>query len=100
MDVAWFAGYLEGEGSFGRSKSRADGPAYPFIEVKGTDRDIVQRVADRWGVTVAVRPQPNGWQTQYRARLRGVRAVGEMRELLPYMGERRAAQIRAAADLS
>lgn len=43
-DIAWLAGLLEGEGCFSTPAHRG-----PFVTVKMTDRDIIDRVAVLWG---------------------------------------------------
>lgn len=91
VTTAWLSGLLEGEGWFG-----IDG--VPTIELEMKDLDVIQRVADIWGVSyIRTRErQPN--QTIYRVRIRGERARKVMREVLPYMGERRSSRITSLLE--
>lgn len=42
-EIAWLAGYLEGEGCFGKVKDK-----YPSIRVSATDEDDIEKVARLW----------------------------------------------------
>jgi len=90
-EVAWLAGILEGEGSFLRYRSIVKGKVYlyPRIVLGMTDRDVVQKVADMFGVSLGKVKNARGRRPMYRAIIQGERAVGFMRALLPYMGKRR-----------
>jgi hypothetical protein len=86
----WLAGILEGEGCFNLVRNGE-------IVIKMTDRDVIERVGRLFGdKKVLALPDPNPrHQTQYRVRLRGAPARKIMEQILPIMGERRAARIRA-----
>jgi hypothetical protein len=72
---------------------------YPRISVGMVDRDVIERVAAIWGVSVQ-RHKPYGVsrQVQYRAWLSGERSLAVMRALYPLMGARRRAQIDAVLE--
>jgi hypothetical protein len=91
VELAWLAGLLEGEGCF---SNRADRNC-PVIEVKMTDLDVINRVAEMFGRTAWLIPaQRKGYQDQYRTKIQGEPARELMRKLLPMMGERRSARIQ------
>lgn len=90
IEAVWLAGLLEGEGYFGLYRGDR-----PVVEVKMTDRDVVERVGALFGnPNVVFIPAANErCQPQYRARVRGAGAVEIMRRILPHMGQRRTARI-------
>jgi hypothetical protein len=91
IDLAWLAGYLEGEGCFHiRSVQRRS----PSMHAATTDKDIAEKVARLFGVSVStlVRPTVTG-KTVYNVRLGGDRSIEMMQALRPYMGLRRSARI-------
>jgi hypothetical protein len=64
-----------------------------------TDEDVIAKVADLFGVAYnGSRPKKRKWKYTWRVTLRGERAVGMMRQLRPWMGCRRQAQIDAAVQ--
>jgi LAGLIDADG-like domain len=88
-DAAWLAGLLEGEGYFIERKGSGRNPR-PLIGVKMTDRDVVERVAKLFGTSVTTVTHPReGWKTSYVTRVGGLKAISIMKQILPYMGERR-----------
>ena len=97
-ELHWLAGWLEGEGCFGIRKRRATGLAFS-IAANTTDRDIAERAAALVGANVCSR-QPRadnlGKKTIYHFSLgRMPEVISLMRQLLPIMGERRAAKIKS-----
>jgi hypothetical protein len=95
IELAWLAGLLEGEGTFGTVR-RATGQVAPIVKVKMTDLDVIQRAQGIMGIrryTIEKVSQPQ-YKPQYLIRLTGKRAAALMLVLLPHMGERRAAKIR------
>ena len=92
VDRAWLAGLLEGEGSFTTTR-----PQEVRISLEMTDEDVVARAATLMGTHYIPKPprrdQPSHWKPQYKACLSGRRAIDLMKELLPYMGERRSLRI-------
>jgi hypothetical protein len=96
LDLAWAAGFLEGEGSFFR-QSRGD------IVVKATqvDRESLDRLSKLFAgsVTYDSRVRDRGTrQPQWQWRLDGRRAVELMFILFPLMTERRQEQITKALE--
>lgn len=95
IELAWLAGLLEGEGCF---SYRADRDC-PVVEVKMVDLDVINRVGELFGRTVWMVPaQGENRQDQWRTKIQGEPARELMRRLLPLMGERRSARIRALLD--
>lgn len=98
-DLHWLAGLLEGEGSF--LKGPPSAPNRPVIRVHMTDRDVVERVAELFQVSVVYLPaRKENWKPTWLASLTGRRAVALMQQIRPYMGERRMRQIDAALAAS
>jgi hypothetical protein len=98
-DIAWLAGLLEGEGSFGMAKGS------PLIQIGMSDLDVITRAANLMG---APKPsvyelkgnklwQPH-WKATCRTVLHGARAIGWMFTLYPFLGERRRETIRNVID--
>jgi hypothetical protein len=63
-----------------------------------TDLDVIERVADLFGLAyvTATDPRNDRWKPSYRVQLRGQRAVDLMLALRPLMGKRRQGQIDVA----
>lgn len=65
-----------------------------IIQVKMVDKDIIDRVASHWSVSsVLHRAARRTWQDTWRACMRGDRAVTQMSQLYPLMGQRRQQRI-------
>lgn len=96
-ELAWLAGLLEGEGSFRMLTNRASNGKsyrYPHITVNMTDRDVIERAAQMFGTGVYDLPRYiDGRKLQYRAQAQGTKAAALMRQLRPWMGQRRGAKI-------
>ena len=99
-DLAWLAGFLEGEGCFSSQRYYQNRTCWydlPSIQVNMTDRDVVARAGRLLGgrqVSVRVNCKTKH-KDQYVWRVNGKRAVHVMRKLLPHMGKRRAKRISA-----
>jgi hypothetical protein len=90
--LAWLAGLLEGEGTFGHGPPSA--PNRPLIRLQMTDEDIVARVASLLGVSYHQSQEATSVRrAAYATHLRGRRAIELMQELRPWMGRRRGQRI-------
>jgi hypothetical protein len=96
FDRHWLSGFLEGEGSFGFSKS-ANGP---MLEVQSVDYDVMFRVQrilrERYAISVNLHTRPprrEGYQPQYHLACYGDAARAIMADIEPLMGERRRLRI-------
>lgn len=99
VEVAWLAGLLEGEGSFGLKMSGKGVGAVrnvPVVKVAMKDLDVIHRahsVAGFGRVCTGSAGTKNcvmhTWQSEDRDRVPDL-----LRALLPFMGQRRAEQIR------
>jgi hypothetical protein len=91
--IAWTAGLLEGEGSFGMSgRSIA-------IGINMTDRDVIDRIAGVLGGHIfgPVNPRrPNHHLPVWRAQLKGPNAAGWMMTIYEFLGTRRQGQVQRA----
>lgn len=96
-DLAWVAGLLEGEGHFGIARPQ-NGLAYPLIQLKMCDEDVVRRAASLLRAPTPRRALPREirWKTTFDAKVVGAPAAEWMRRLRPLMGARRGAAIDAA----
>lgn len=92
----WLAGLLEGEGSF--MKGPPSDPNRPRITIGMTDRDVIEKVADLFGVEYIAEIDREDYKTSYKVQIRGMKAIDLMCELRPLMGERRQQQIDKAAN--
>lgn len=102
LELAWLAGWLEGEGCFGAytsTRKRPDRPrAYTNtkfqIQAPSTDRDVVERAAVAMGGYVNYRaPRYPGCKPQWCACLtRRAEVLDLLSALRPMMGERRSAK--------
>jgi hypothetical protein len=96
MALSWAAGLLEGEGSF--TKGPPSKSTMPRITLQMTDLDVIRKIGAVFKVTPCLirrstRPQR---KPIYACALVGSRAVALMKQLRPYMGIRRQAQIDKA----
>jgi hypothetical protein len=86
---------LEGEGSF--LAPPPSSPNSPRLARAMTDQDVVERVAEIWGVgycsASTKRHRERGWKPAWIVAISGRRAVEMMRLLYPLMSKRRQAQI-------
>lgn len=98
-DLAWAAGLLEGEGSFGWING------YPYVSIEMTDEDVIRRYAGlfptRRGRKVMHRKNRNDpfsgnpRKDTWRYEIQGPYAVGLMMSILPFMGTRRSQKIKS-----
>ena len=97
-DVLWFAGYLEGEGSFILDKARPGilTSRQPRISVSTTDFDIARKVAAILDSTVSKPyvPKKVNHSQFYKVELTGSRSIGWMMTIYLLMGIRRKKKIR------
>jgi recombinase len=95
--LAWLAGLLEGEATFGWQKGYNRRYGFPYVDLSMTDEDIVQRASMAMGgksVVWMCAPQKPNRKAMYRCRLVGSSAAGIMVAVLPFMGSRRSEKIR------
>lgn len=90
-DIAWIAGFLEGEGCFATGASGS-----PMVKVVSTDRDVLEHYG-----SLVLRPVRGPYiddrarrKPQWEVNVCGRKAIALMAVLLPYMGLRRAKKIR------
>lgn len=97
QDLYWLAGLLEGEGSF--MAGPPSSPNQPRVAVQMTDRDVIARVANLFGVVYFQARQDSrnpAWKVYFGVCLKGRPAVDLMTLLRPLMGGRRQCQIDLA----
>ena len=94
-ELIWLAGLLEGEGSFGFQST-------PIVQVNMTDRDIIERVSLLFdGSHIMTLPaRTSKHQTQWRTYVSGAKALSIIRQVLPFMGQRRTARIIEIMNLA
>lgn len=103
MDLAWLAGWLEGEASFYYT-CRGNSTRI-IVQVFSTDLDVLQKAAvlmGSKGVTTIPPRECRGtqWKSKGGSRIevQGEPAADLMRLLLPFMGARRTEQITGALE--
>lgn len=90
LEIAWLAGLLEGEGSFGYYKGS------PTVQIQSTDVDVVERVTEMMGGKPYLPWKPKGkehYKLVYKCSVHGAKAIGWMMTLFLFLGERRQAKI-------
>src|SRR6266851_166503 len=104
IELAWLAGLLEGEGSFGfgviKRPDRQSDTSYIRVRLSMTDHDVIQRAANLTGAPVCgpYRGKSGKDKPIWCADVPGYKAEIIMRQILPFMGERRTAQITKALE--
>lgn len=100
IEIAWLAGLLEGEGSFGSYSKTTKVDLR--VQLAMGDRDVVEKAAAIVGgapIYTYDRKGQKGFRDhhkpQHKFQLRGYKAVRVMEAILPFMGERRSAKITA-----
>lgn len=92
LDYAWAAGFLEGEGSFGRSPAGG-----VYVCAQQVDAEPLHRLAAILGGPVGLNAKPTrAGRDIYHWAIYGRNARRAMRELRPYMSSRRQDAIDAA----
>lgn len=85
LDVAWFSGLFEGEGSFVISNGIAK-----RIAISMTDKDILDRVEAIFGGTVyPLATREEHWKPAWLWQVGGAASVPLVEAMLPLLGERR-----------
>ncbi len=95
-ELHWFAGLMEGEGTFFVQKNYVGKKCYyyPQLSILMSDRDVIERVGELVDAKVfSYQPPLPSKKRLYRVTLLGRRAVWWMKRLLPLMGKRRAERI-------
>lgn len=100
-EVGWLAGLLEGEGSFLMDRCHVGGREYryPKIVVSMTDRDVIEHAARLLGdnkvYPLPPSKQPESRKPAFRAHVSGWKAAELMRQIYPWLGQRRRTRIDA-----
>lgn len=95
-DIAWLAGLLEGEGTFGIQKTGGYKGTIK-IGLQMTDKDTVEKASDLLGGTLWGPHGPYGVSKQvtYQTSIFGTKAASWMMTVYSLMGERRQEKIRS-----
>ena len=107
VEIAWIAGLLEGEGSFGlddRSKDRYDNSTAPpgcYFRISMTDEDVIEKLANLFQRKYFQPTQPTAGN-----KLENVLYIGDRKTLLyilpllyPHFGKRRKEQVQSCIDV-
>jgi hypothetical protein len=106
VDIAWMAGLLEGEGSFGldnRSKKRYENSTSPpgvYIKISMTDEDVIEKMAklvNKASFSPARVTKKNKKVYNLHIGDRETLLV-LLPRLFPYLGKRRQAQVQVCID--
>ncbi len=87
MNIEYYAGLLEGEGSFLR---KPNGGIQITLEM--TDQDIVERMMELGGNVYSYPARKEGWKPTWRWSINGQEAYDLAERLLPFLGKRRTQQ--------
>ena len=97
-DLAWLAGWLEGEGSF--LAPPPSSPRRPRVSSGTVDKDVAEKAGSLVGVTpqfyFPARARRQGWSPLWRLLVAGSKARALMRAVFNLCGERRRKQIQRA----
>ena len=93
--IAYFAGILDGEGSFFMEKNRGE-IYYPTISCEMTDEDVILSMKKFFmvGHVTKINPRKKHWKTSYRWRVRNQPAIDILKEILKYLSIRRKAKAK------
>lgn len=99
VDLAWAAGFLEGEGSFCVTK-RPPFYIYPYIQVAQVQKEPLERLQKMFGGsfhlrTEVTRPKQHPY---WRWSVSGARALGVMLTLFSFMSPKRKQQITSVLN--
>lgn len=96
-ELYWLAGWLEGEGSFGKPPPSSH--RRPRISGSSCDKDVIDEVARLLRVKPGRKAdRRKNWTPIWRVLLQGGRAITLMQAMAPVMGSRRRGQIERAVD--
>jgi hypothetical protein len=107
-DLYWIAGFLDGEGSFNRTKGYQYKPGHNWtncerITARQNDRELLDRLQSQLGGRVAVvSTKTNKLARQdhiWHWGIYGARARGAMMTLYPLMSQKRQQQIKSSLQL-
>jgi len=105
-ELWWVAGLLEGEGSFCLTAPKPSKPQYryPQVEINMCDLDVLERFVETVGIGNKIsgphRTRSAHHRPTYGWRVAGQNAAWLMVQVLPLMGERRAAKIREVLEVT
>jgi len=93
QDIAWLAGLLEGEGSFGMGSQNK---TTPTLRLQMCDQDVVKRAASLMEASLLkpTIPRKEHWKSYYTASLCSTPAIEWMMTIYSLMGLRRQQRIR------
>ena len=94
-NIAYFAGILDGEGSFFMEKNRGE-IYYPTISYEMTDKDVILSLKKffKVGHVNKIYPRKKNWKISYRWRVRNEPAINILKEILKYLSIRRKAKAK------
>jgi hypothetical protein len=94
--LTWLAGVLEGHGSYFQPPYKYPNNV-PKIVIILTDREVIDEVAEMFGVSVYTLPRQPDWRKdRYRVMFSGEAAVEWMNALYPHLKSRKRYQIDKA----
>ena len=94
-NLAYFAGILDGEGSFFKEKNRGK-HYYPTISCEMTDKDVILALKKYFkvGNVNEFPPRKKHWKTSYRWRVRGASAIEILKVIKKYLSIRRKEKVK------
>lgn len=98
-ELAWAAGFFDGEGWVGIKKRKDARRSHLGVFIPQVDREVLDRFAMAVGVGKVYEPtkRPEGWKPQWRYVLHGEDAIRSVYKLLsPYLGSVKRRQFEEA----
>lgn len=96
LDIAWAAGFLEGEGCFG---TYGKGHGSPMVAASQINIEPLERLKKIFPeMTLRETSPSSAGNRTWECRCYGDKAISIMREVLPWMSEKKAAQIIDAIE--
>lgn len=99
-ELIWLAGLLEGEGHFRFQPLKGKKSCFYNVVLAMIDKDVVERASRIMGSRSVrrINSQRPKWSPTFRTDLYGQHAIALMKQILPFMGQRRAAKIESIID--
>jgi hypothetical protein len=99
-ELAWAAGFLDGEGSFGVYR-KAGRRNLIYLQASQCDRRVLDRLQQALGAGKVYGPyegRRKGWRTYYYFRLTGAKTHGAAEKIWPWLSEVKREQYEATRE--
>ena len=83
MNLAYVAGFVDGEGCINFARSRKQ--TFPRLLVVNTNRAILGKLKDRFGGDIQPQAKHNGWKQAYQWRISNGKCVECLKNISPWI---------------